>query len=124
MPEVARLELLIMITEFGISAYLAARILGLPYPEAKMIYRIFKRENRIRSHFRKPRFLAYYDAAHALSNCLTVKNTCLRKLKSALNCDFLTAKQKQKIRTDNFDAIISQPCLIELEKAGKNFLRC
>ena len=37
-PDMTRLELLLLITEFHLSCYLAARILGLRYAYAKRIY--------------------------------------------------------------------------------------
>lgn len=42
-----RLEILILITEFGLSCYAAAKVLDLPYTNAKLIYRVFRDENRI-----------------------------------------------------------------------------
>ena len=48
----ARLEMLLLITEFHLSCYLAARILNLPYEESKRNYRVFKREHRVRSQLR------------------------------------------------------------------------
>ena len=119
----ARLELLIMIQEFGLSCYLAAKILNLSYPQSKMIYRIFKRENRIRSHFKKPKFPGYVNAANAISSCQTLKDDCLRKLKAALHTNLLSDRQKEKIYDTNFDVVVVQPTLIELENVDKNFAR-
>ena len=47
-----RIELLILITEFGLSCYLAARTLNIPYTNAKVIYRVFREENRVTSNAR------------------------------------------------------------------------
>ena len=47
-----RLEILILITEFGLSCYQAARVLNLPYTNAKVIYRVFREENRVISNSR------------------------------------------------------------------------
>ena len=47
-----RLEILILITEYGLSCYLAARVLGLPYTNAKVIYRVYREENRVTSNAR------------------------------------------------------------------------
>ena len=45
-----RLQLLLMITEFGLSCYQTAKILNLPYTNAKVIYRVFREEKRIISY--------------------------------------------------------------------------
>ena len=37
-----RLEILILVTEFGLSCYAAARVLNLPYTNAKVIYRVYR----------------------------------------------------------------------------------
>ena len=42
-----RLEILILINEFGLSCYQAAKVLDLPYTNAKVIYRVFRDENRV-----------------------------------------------------------------------------
>ena len=47
-----RLQLLLMITEFGLSCYQTAKILNLPYTNAKVIYRVFREEKRIISYSR------------------------------------------------------------------------
>ena len=47
-----RFEILILITEFGLSCYQAARVLNLPYTNAKVIYRVYRDENRVTSNAR------------------------------------------------------------------------
>ena len=47
-----RFEILILITEFGLSCYQAARVLNLPYTNAKVIYRVYREENRVTSNAR------------------------------------------------------------------------
>ena len=47
-----RLEILVLITEFGLSCYQAARVLNLPYTNAKVIYRVFREEKRVTSNSR------------------------------------------------------------------------
>ena len=47
-----RLEILIMITQFGLSCYQAARVLKVPYTNAKVIYRVYREENRVFSNSR------------------------------------------------------------------------
>ena len=49
-----RLKLLLLITQFGISCYLASKVLGLPYTNAKVIYRVFRQERRIVQNSRNP----------------------------------------------------------------------
>ena len=44
--------MLLMITEFGLSCYQTAKILNLPYTNAKVIYRVFREEKRISSYSR------------------------------------------------------------------------
>ena len=43
----SRLIMLILIKKYGLSCYLAARILDIPYENAKQIYRGLRKENRI-----------------------------------------------------------------------------
>ena len=47
-----RLEILIMITQFGLSCYQAARVLKVPYTNAKVIYRVYREEKRVFSNSR------------------------------------------------------------------------
>ena len=49
-----RLMMLLLITEFGLSCYLAARVLEMPYTNAKVIYRVFREEKRIVQNSRNP----------------------------------------------------------------------
>ena len=42
-----RLMMLLMITHYGLSCYMAAKVLKMPYENAKMIYRCFRNENRV-----------------------------------------------------------------------------
>ena len=42
-----RLTLILLITEFGLSCYQAAKILEVPYTNAKVIYRVFRKDNRL-----------------------------------------------------------------------------
>ena len=58
-----RIELLILITECGLSCYAAAQILNIPYTNAKVIYRVFRVENRVMatSNIRKKSSNMYGD---------------------------------------------------------------
>lgn len=49
-----RLKMLLLITEFGLSCYMAAKVLDLPYTNAKVIYRVFREERRIVQNSRNP----------------------------------------------------------------------
>ena len=49
-----RLTLILLISEFSLSCYLAAKVLEIPYTNAKVIYRIFKKENRVVQNSRNP----------------------------------------------------------------------
>ena len=49
-----RLTLILLITEFGLSCYLAAKVLGIPYTNAKVIYRVYKKEDRVVQNSRSP----------------------------------------------------------------------
>ena len=48
------LKMLLLITEFGLSCYMAAKVLDLPYTNAKVIYRVFREERRIVQNSRNP----------------------------------------------------------------------
>ena len=39
--------MLLMIPEFGVSCYMAAKVLEMPYTNAKVIYRVFRLDKRI-----------------------------------------------------------------------------
>ena len=49
-----RLTMILLITEFGLSCYLAARVLNMPYTNAKVIYRVFREDKRIVQGSRNP----------------------------------------------------------------------
>jgi len=49
--DLQRLKLVLMISEYGLTCYKAAKLIQIPYTNAKVIYRKFKKENRvIRTH--------------------------------------------------------------------------
>ena len=45
-----RIILLVLITEFSLSCYQAAKVLNIPYTNAKVIYKVFRSENRVISN--------------------------------------------------------------------------
>ena len=49
-----RLTMILLITEFGLSCYLAAKVLDMPYTNAKVIYRVFREEKRVVQNSRNP----------------------------------------------------------------------
>ena len=49
-----RLKLILLITEFGLSCYMAAKVLNVPYTNAKVIYRVFRQDKRIVQNSRNP----------------------------------------------------------------------
>ena len=49
-----RLTLILLITEFGLSCYLAAKVLKIPYTNAKVIYRVYRKEDRVVQNSRSP----------------------------------------------------------------------
>ena len=48
--DIARLQMLILITEFGLSVKQAVKILEVPYPNARFIYKVFQMEKRVISN--------------------------------------------------------------------------
>ena len=73
LSDMVRLELLLMITEFKLSCYLSAKILNLPYTNSKVIYRVFKQENRIRSHSRGSKKPPAINDKHLQNTCKTLR---------------------------------------------------
>ena len=93
-----RLQLLLMITEFGLSCYQTAKILNLPYTNAKVIYRVFREEKRIISYSRNiskaPTFREDYQL---LQNYPMLRQDALVKLGKALKTELLTEPQRARI---------------------------
>ena len=48
-----RFQLIILITNYGLTCYCAAKLLGIPYTNAKVIYRAYRIEDRIIQEPRK-----------------------------------------------------------------------
>ena len=107
-----RLQILILITEFGLSCYMAARVLNLPYTNAKVIYRVFRDENRVTSNARaKVRKIYGSSSKELLTHHDTMKDDVLRKLEIALHDGTMTNCQRTKIYDSNFDTFFSNPLL-------------
>ena len=108
-----RLELLILITEFGLSCYLAARVLNLPYTNAKVIYRVFREENRVTSNARiRMKNLCYGSTGSFLiKNAQIMRQSAMKKLVVALSNRTMTDFQRTKIFDNNFDVLIARPLL-------------
>ena len=88
-----RLTMLLMITHFGLSCYMAARVLKIPYENAKMIYRGFRVEKRIIWNLYNPTGLPDFHKNHSmvmLSQLTTLKEEAKRRLVEALNSDMFT----------------------------------
>ena len=43
-----RLKMILLIKKFGMSCHRAAKVLNIPYNNAKVIYRIYMKENRVK----------------------------------------------------------------------------
>ena len=84
-----RLEILVLITEFGLSCYQAARVLNLPYTNAKVIYRTFREENRVTSNSRLNGRNAFSES-YLLDHAYIMRNSAFKKLIIALNNGSMT----------------------------------
>ena len=118
-----RLEILILITEYGLSCYLAARVLGLPYTNAKVIYRVYREENRVTSNARiRMKNLCYgTTGTFLLKSSNILRENAQRKLVFALNSNQMTDFQRSKIYNQNFDKLIRTPLLDSCEHICKGF---
>ena len=119
-----RLEILILITEFGLSCYQAAKVLDLPYTNAKLIYRVFRDENRIISA--KQRFVKgvpqELSDMFMLKNAYLMRRNAVRKLFAAMTNGSMTESQRSKIYDHNFDEFLGKPVMAELQQDGLSFL--
>ena len=91
-----RIELLILITEFGISCYQAARVLDMNYGSAKVISRTFKKEQRVTSNARLNSKEKIYcvSEAHMLKTSHTIRKDALLKLALALEKGAIRSPKK------------------------------
>ena len=104
-----RLELILLISEFGLSCYNAAKVLDLSYPNAKAIYRIFRADNRVFSKARTFETKLQNDAdGHLLKNSQVTRANVLRKLIQALKDDtFENNFKRSEICQRNFHEIFA-----------------
>ena len=106
-----RFELLILITEFGLSCYHAARVLGLPYTNAKVIYRVYRAENRVSNASNKKENLQKLANIYPLQHAYIMRKSAFKKLVNALGNGSMTSGQRAQIYEHNFDLFISKPLL-------------
>ena len=85
-----RLGLVILITEFGLSCYLAAKVLNVPYTNAKVIYRVFREENRVISHSLKSKSRYGLPETFLMQHSHLIRKNVKMKLKAALNDGIMT----------------------------------
>ena len=116
-----RLEILILITEFGLSCYQAARVLNLPYTNAKVIYRIFREENRVTSNSKGKNPYGLSES-FLVSHAYIMRQDALRKLDIALKNGSMTCSQRSKIYDHNFDEFLTKPVLTQFEQEGIYFI--
>ena len=94
-----RLMMLLMITHYGLSCYMAAKVLKMPYENAKMIYRCFRNENRVIWNLYNPtgsEFLQNHSYV-MMTRLVDLKVETRRRLSQALSSDdIFTLNQKIK----------------------------
>jgi hypothetical protein len=69
-----RLQMIIMITEHGLTCYQSAKILGIPYTNAKVIYRTFRMSNKV---FLQPRSKKRVEPGSLYDNCAYIDHFSL-----------------------------------------------
>ena len=79
-----RIELLILITECGLSCYAAAQILKIPYTNAKVIYRVFRVENRVMATSNIRKKSANMNGDQILKKATMMRTSAYKKLIEAL----------------------------------------
>lgn len=110
----SRLMMLILITKYGLSCYLAARVLSIPYENAKQIYRGFRRENRIIWNLYNPLGPSDNYNMMMLSQINLLQEQAKRLLMESLKTDQFTLSQKIKVFQFNFDEFILEATLKDL----------
>ena len=114
----SRLIMLILIIKFDISCYLAARVLNIPYENAKQIYRGFRRENRIIWNLYNPLGSAENYNTLMLSQMEQLQQEAKRILIESLKTHMFTLPQKIKVFQSNFDEFILEATLKDLRYIG------
>ena len=114
----SRLIMLILINKYDLSCYLAARVLKIPYENAKQIYRGFRKEKRIvwntYSAFRSAEDHNMFMLSQMGQLQLEAKHILINSMKT----DMFTHSQKVKIYKSNFDDFILEDALKELPYIG------
>ena len=79
--------LLVLITEFGLSCYQAAKVLNIPYTNAKVIYKVYRSENRVISNSQrafKPDLGKGISGSNLLKSYPLLRSEALKVLTTAL----------------------------------------
>ena len=100
-------------------------MLDLPYTNAKVIYRVFRDENRVISatqRYRKGNSKVFPDDMHMLKNAYLMRLHAVRKLFEAMENGSMTDSQRSKIYDHNFDEFLTKPIMAEFQRVGLRFL--
>ena len=121
-----RLTLILLITEFGLSCYQAAKILEVPYTNAKVIYRVFRKDNRLVQNSKSPHGNFNFLPSQADLLCSSFESSRVfgkRKLIEAMTDTALfTTKQREKIYQNNFDELVCTDAISWLNSQGWAFM--
>ena len=96
--------------------------MNLPYTNAKVIYRVFREENRVTSNARYKQNMERMSEGSLIKHAYIMRQNALRKLLVALSNGSMTICQRTKIYDHNFDEFFSKPILAQLEHEGICFL--
>ena len=120
---VQRLEILILITEFHLSCYQAARVLDIPYTNAKVIYRVYRVEKRVTSNagFRRKEDFTV-NGEYLLKNSILMRKNAFVKLQDALRRGVMSGSQATKVYDQNFTVFITNPVMSQFRVEGRQFL--
>ena len=100
-------------------------MLDLPYTNAKVIYRVFRDENRIISathRYRKGDPRVFEEDTYMLQNAYLMRKHALKKLFEAMSNGSMTEGQRSKIYDHNFDEFLTKPVMAEFKRDGFSFL--
>ena len=115
-----RVKLIVLIRDFHLSCYQAAKILGIAYNNAKVIYRTYKTENIILPFPRTFKELALQHNQDSEQQEIlrkawhTSRNLLLKKMRE----NFFTERELAKISQLNFDVLITSQALRCLSESG------
>ena len=109
--------MVILVEEFGLSIYAAAKVLDLTYINAKQMYRIYRTENRIAPKTRSP--IDYGMSEQFLLRKLDKNRVeAAKKLNHALQTWIVGKKTRTEICDKHFDELICKQLLTEFELQG------